>query len=62
MLVGALGEVRTPVGPEGGQVFVNGELWAARAARGGVLSRGERVRVVNMEELTLTVEPTDKEA
>jgi membrane-bound serine protease (ClpP class) len=34
MLVGALGEVRTPVGPEGGQVFVNGELWAARAARG----------------------------
>jgi membrane-bound serine protease (ClpP class) len=61
-LVGALGEVRTPIAGEGGQVFVNGELWAARLANGGILSRGEPVRVVNMEDLTLTVEPAPKES
>lgn len=60
-LVGALGEVRTPIAGEGGQVFVNGELWAARLSGGGVLPRGETVRVVNMEDLTLTVEPAPKE-
>ena len=57
-LIGAVGEVRTPIGPGGGQVFVNGELWAARAAGGEALPRGEPVRVVKIEELTLTVEPT----
>jgi membrane-bound serine protease (ClpP class) len=60
-LVGALGEVRTPIAGEGGQVFVNGELWTARLTNGGILQRGEPVRVVNMEDLTLTVEPAPKE-
>jgi membrane-bound serine protease (ClpP class) len=56
-LIGAVGEVRAPIGPGGGQVFVNGELWAARTAGGETLPRGEPVRVVKIEELTLTVEP-----
>jgi len=56
-LMGAVGEVRSPVGPGGGQVFVSGELWRARAVNGSELPRGERVRVVKIDELTLTVEP-----
>lgn len=60
-LVGAIGEVRTPIAGEAGQVFVNGELWAARAVNGGTVARGESVRVVKMDNLTLTVEPASKE-
>jgi membrane-bound serine protease (ClpP class) len=60
-LVGAIGEVRTPIAGEAGQVFVNGELWAARLVNGGTVARGESVRVVKMDNLTLTVEPASKE-
>lgn len=59
-VVGQVGNVRSPVGAEPGQVFVNGELWRARTADGSTVAPGEPVRVVKMEELTLTVEPTAK--
>lgn len=52
MITGAVGEVRRD-----GLVFVNGELWQARAAGGGQLRPGERVRVESLDGLTLTVHP-----
>ncbi|MDQ5821695.1 MAG: nodulation protein NfeD [Actinomycetota bacterium] len=51
-LVGALGEVRRD-----GLVFLNGELWQARAASGAQLRPGERVRVERLDGLTLEVTP-----
>jgi membrane-bound serine protease (ClpP class) len=49
---GAIGEVRRD-----GLVFVNGELWQARAAGGEQLRPGERVAVESREGLVLTVRP-----
>jgi membrane-bound serine protease (ClpP class) len=51
-IAGALGEVRRD-----GLVFVNGELWQARAAGGEQLRPGERVRVESLDGLVLTVRP-----
>jgi membrane-bound serine protease (ClpP class) len=51
-IAGALGEVRRE-----GLVFVNGELWQARAAGGEQLRPGERVRVESLDGLVLTVTP-----
>jgi membrane-bound serine protease (ClpP class) len=56
-LVGEKGEALGDVGPEGGDVFVHGEYWRARAAR--PLPRGSRVRVVAVDGLVLGVEPDD---
>jgi membrane protein implicated in regulation of membrane protease activity len=53
-LVGATGEVTTPCRPLG-QVRVGGEIWAARCAEGA--DPGDRVRVVEVDRLTLVVEP-----
>lgn len=52
-LVGATGQVRS-----GGQVFIEGELWRARAADGGALEPGTPVRVesVGQDDLQLVVE------
>ena len=62
-LVGATGEVRVPLDPEG-QAFVGGALWRARAADGvgevdlaRLRTRGARVRVESVEGLTLRVRP-----
>jgi membrane-bound serine protease (ClpP class) len=52
LIAGSVGEVR-----DNGLVFVNGELWQARAAGGEVLRPGERVRVESLDGLTLTVRP-----
>jgi membrane-bound serine protease (ClpP class) len=52
MIAGAVGEVRRE-----GLVFVNGELWQARAANGEQLRPGERVRVESLDGLVLTVRP-----
>jgi membrane-bound serine protease (ClpP class) len=49
---GAVGEVRRD-----GLVFVDGELWQARAASGESLKPGERVRVESLDGLVLTVKP-----
>jgi len=51
-IAGALGEVRRD-----GLVFVNGELWQARAAAGVQLHPGERVRVESLDGIVLTVTP-----
>jgi membrane-bound serine protease (ClpP class) len=52
-LVGERGEALSEVGPAGGQVFVHGEYWKARAA--GPIPRGARVRVTAVDGLTVTV-------
>jgi membrane-bound serine protease (ClpP class) len=62
-LVGAEGDVRSPLDPIG-QVFVEGALWRATLADGAAegdagagLERGDRVRVESVEGLTLRVRP-----
>ena len=54
-LVGQVGVAREALAPEG-QVQVQGELWRA-VARGAPVAAGARVRVVDVQGLTLTVEP-----
>ena len=54
---GSIGEVRRPVGPLGGSVYVGGEEWSARTSEGGPLPRGASVRVVRQDGLVLIVEP-----
>jgi membrane-bound serine protease (ClpP class) len=55
-LVGAVGEVREPLDPEG-QVFIQGALWRARASGADQIGLGNRVRVKAVDGLTLEVEP-----
>jgi membrane-bound serine protease (ClpP class) len=52
-IAGGVGRVR-----HGNQVFVNGELWRARAVDGEPLRPGEEVDVVGVEGLTLLVRPS----
>ncbi|OFX25628.1 MAG: serine protease, partial [Anaeromyxobacter sp. RBG_16_69_14] len=47
------GEALSDVGPEGGEVFIHGEYWRARA--GERIPRGARVRVAAVNGLVLTV-------
>ncbi len=53
-LIGAEATVVEPCRPTG-QVRVNGEIWSARCEAGA--DRGETVRIVALENLTLLVEP-----
>jgi membrane-bound serine protease (ClpP class) len=54
-LLGARGEARTALDPEG-QVLLGGALWSARlAGGGGPLRPGDRVTVEAIDGLTLTV-------
>ena len=55
-LVGAIGEVREPLDPEG-QIFIYGALWRARAAGDEGIALGTRVRVRSVDGLTLEVDP-----
>ena len=55
-LVGAVGEVRIPLDPEG-QIFIQGALWRARASGPDEIGPGNRVRVRSVDGLTLEVEP-----
>lgn len=52
-LVGARGEVLETVGPEGGQVFVAGEYWQARATE--TIAKKDPVEVVKVNGLVLEV-------
>jgi membrane-bound serine protease (ClpP class) len=54
-LVGQVGVAREDLAPSG-QIQVQGELWRA-VARGAPVAAGARVRVVDVQGLTLTVEP-----
>ncbi len=56
-LMGAEGDVRVALAPEG-QVFVQGALWRARVTdEERQVAVGERVRVRDVDGLTLLVEP-----
>jgi membrane-bound serine protease (ClpP class) len=57
-LVGQTGVARDALSPEG-QVLVQGELWRA-VARGAPVAEGARVRVVDANGLTLTVEKAEE--
>ena len=46
--------------PEG-KVFIHGEIWNAAAAAGPI-SRGNRVRVLRVDDMLLTVEPAEPPA
>lgn len=60
-LIGAVGEARTPIDPEG-RVWLEGTLWAARLADGSAPARlGDRVRVEAVDGLTLVVRPEPAE-
>ena len=56
-LRGEIGVVDLPLTP-GGTVLVHGELWKAQAAS-GPLEAGTRVRIVNVRDLVVDVEPVD---
>jgi membrane-bound serine protease (ClpP class) len=56
-LVGEIGMVKKALTPEG-KVFVHGELWNARAEK--AIDEGAKVRVVNVVNLMLEVEPLDE--
>lgn len=63
-MIGAVGEARSALAPDG-QVFMNGAIWGARlAGDGGQVRLGDRVRVEAVEGLTLIVrpEPSNPEA
>jgi membrane-bound serine protease (ClpP class) len=53
-MIDSVGVAQTDLAP-GGKVFVHGEIWEARAE--GNIPKGTRVRVKNIDGLTLTVEP-----
>ncbi len=57
-LTGEIGTVSHELAPEG-KVFVHGEIWNAMTTQGPI-PRGARVRVVHVNEMTLTVEPAAK--
>jgi membrane-bound serine protease (ClpP class) len=54
--VGAVGEVRRTLAPEG-SVYVSGEEWSARTTSDVPLPRGTPIRVVAQDGLVLIVEP-----
>lgn len=57
-LIGAVGEARTAIMPEG-TVYVGGENWSARSR--SPIARSTRVRVIQREGLILEVEPLPAE-
>lgn len=58
-LVGARGEVKSDLLPEG-MILCRGELWRARSSDGTPVPVGSVVKVVKVEGLLLTVEPVEK--
>ena len=55
--VGGIGVARTDIDPEG-KVFLDGELWTARAQH--PIRKGERVRVLRLEHMQLEVERAEQ--
>jgi membrane-bound ClpP family serine protease len=54
--VGSVGRVHASVAPAG-TVVVASEEWSARSASGVTIARGEAIRVVGRQGLSLVVEP-----
>jgi membrane-bound serine protease (ClpP class) len=61
LAAGTTGEVRRPLDLIG-SVFASGEEWTAKSVRGDRLGRGQLVRVVGQDGLTLLVEPSPEAA
>lgn len=59
-LVGQCGVARQDLAPAG-YIEIRGELWQAETQDGQELKRGDRVRVVAMEGLTLKVAPAPED-
>lgn len=62
-MIGVVGVVRVPIDPVG-QVFIRGALWRAEPAdglEGEVISGGDRVRVEEVEGMTLRVRPVNED-
>lgn len=57
-MIGSVGTVRKALEPQG-WVFVHGERWRAETADGLHVDEGEPVRVINVQDLVLTVEPVE---
>ncbi len=57
-MVGALGQAKDPVSPEG-VVTINGAPWRARTNRATPIAAGDPVRVVAIDGLLLEVEPLE---
>jgi membrane-bound serine protease (ClpP class) len=55
-MIGEGGSAMTAVGPQGGKVFVHGEIW--NAVSDGIIGEGERVEVLAIQGLTLRVKRT----
>jgi membrane-bound serine protease (ClpP class) len=53
-MVGEMGVAKSAVGPQGGHVFVHGELWTASSA--APIAAGSKVRVTGVEGLRVSVE------
>ncbi len=60
-MIGQVGVTREELGPGGGHVSLNGEIWSARTADGSPVPEGTEVRVVRVlsEDLSLIVEPRE---
>jgi membrane-bound serine protease (ClpP class) len=57
-LIGAVGRAREPLATDTpGHIDVHGEIWRARSRAS--VPAGARVRIVAIDGLTLTVEPSD---
>nr|3WWV_A Chain A, Stomatin operon partner protein [Pyrococcus horikoshii OT3] len=59
-MIGLIGTVVEELNPEG-MIKVRGELWKARSKFNGKIEKGEKVRVVDMDGLTLIVVRERKE-
>ena len=55
-IIGQVGVVKKAIMPEG-KIMIRGELWNARAKES--IPEGTRVRVINLENLVLEVEPME---
>lgn len=57
-IIGQVGQVQANLAPVG-TVYVGRETWSARAEDGGQMARGDKIRVIRQEGLTLIVRRVD---
>ena len=59
-LLGGVGRTTGEVTASGGEVTVNGETWTARSYDGDAIPDGVEVDVIEVDDLTVVVQPRDK--
>ena len=59
-MVGMVGKATTNLNPDG-QIFVNGETWQAISSNGTPIKKGEKVIIISLDGLSLTVKKFDKQ-